>query len=530
MFSIEPIKKIKGLFSSYKNEQVVPAEEYNANIECLQQAIEHNGCLLDEHSKAFEKITTDKLPEGAVHTDLIADEAITLPKLSPDIRDQMLLTPDIVSGYFQDFITQCHKSSPDVRGVFMNGAIQTVNQTLARQTTYTKTVTHGTDGYVLIGNYDCLESDWVKIPFTNEANPATYEINTDSTGKSLKGCHFTWHTHYVLDQPYNINTATDLFTAHWDYMLEQYRADHSSGEGSCTVRFKDADGVVQAQFSNNLAKKPGAWDNTYATSRHDTRTVVGVDISQTTAQVLENICVIEIETSYTDVVKGRIYDGRPNGRLDLPKDRAPTLSVNMRFGAGTTERAQYETTLPAVNNANYAVIGAYVKGITEVDLNTYKLNLAPHCVGTCPYQPAPGFEEQIVSYIDETEDSIYSTTLTDASANRYYVKHNFQAPLIISAKIKTNKPDRLHPDFIAGEYYSWPLHFATKTYITYSTLNDTIQALKEHFADYIEDITCTEYSLGGTQLGLQFNTTLNNLTVESVSVAKYPGFAKPSLT
>lgn len=520
MFLTEPIKTIKGLFNSYKNEQVVPADEYNANITCLQQAIEHNGSVLDEHAKAIENIATGSLPEGAIQTGLIADEAVTLPKLEPNIRKNMLLTPETISNYFQDFIVQCHKSNPDIQGSFMNGAIQPVKQTLTRQTTYTKTVTHGDNEYLRVVDPDGDTSyRTITVPYANQGVAETYELAVPysySTYGVVKGFGFTWVTRYTLDQVYNINTATDELVIKWDHVSDT-KGDLSSS-GYCEVLLKDANDIT-------IATLPEKYFSSYTQSssgyRHE---IIGADIAQLSAQVFENVSVIEIKT--------KCYSSYPGfgGSYDeqLLKNLQPSLSINMRFSAGTTEYMQYETTVPSANSINYATIGAHIKTTTPVDFNTYKFYLAPYCIGVCPHQPAPGFESQIISYINETDDSVYSASLIDSSSNRYYIRHNFQAPLIISAKIKEDKPDALHPDFTVGEYYSWPLHFTENTYITYSNLNDTIQGLKDYFSDYIEDITYTEYSLGTTQLGIRLGTTVNNVTVDSVSAAKYAGFIKPA--
>lgn len=517
MFLTEPIKKIKGLFNSYKNEQVVPADEYNANITCLQQAIEHNGVVLDEHAKAIEGIIAETLPVGSIQTDFIADEAITLPKLSPDIKDQMLLSPENISNYFQDFLLQQHKSNPDIRGVFMNGAVQAINKTLTRQTSYTKTVSHGSDEYLVVPDPDRGSYYTMEIPYANQATPETYEIAVPTTHPqygAVKGFGFAWVTRYTLDQAYDINTATDELTIQWDYVYET-GSIYSQGGGSCEIYFKDANDAT-------IATLPVTTLKSYQTSQGYKRRVIGVNITQMSAEIFKNVSMIEIKTRCSD----KLYDSG----LYTPKDGIqPTLSVNMRFGAGTTEYVQHETDIPVTNNLNYVAVGAYIKAATPVDFNTYKLNLAPYCVGVCPKQPAPGFESQVIAYINETADSNYSATLINSSTNHYYIRHNFQAPLIISAKIKENKPDDLHPDFTAGEYYSWPLHFTNNTYITYSTLEDTIQALKDYFSYYIEDITYTEYNLGTSNLRLKFNTTVNNVTIESVSVAKYSGFVKPGL-
>lgn len=525
MFSIEPIKKIKGLFSSYKNEQPVPAEEYNANIRCMQAAIEHNGQLLGEHSKAFESLSAEKLPDGAVQTELIADGAVTSEKLAPEIQTQIKTSAEALSSYFQDFLLQHHKSKPDMQGTFMNGSITAINKTLTRQTTYTKTVTHLAGGYLTIKdpNSDYV-SDWIDVPYDNPATPASYKVQIPEWhpvhGTKVKGCGFSWLTRYVLDQAYDINTATDLFSAVWEYTA-QVGGEHSAitGKGTCVVRLKDAAGNTLKTLPQTNAKGTTKPNELYRYQKV-------ADITALGTVVIPGVRIIEIETSYTDYV----YSSSGTATFKMTDAMQPTLTVNMRFGTGTTESMQYETNIPTANDLNYVAIGTYVKATTVVDFDTYKLNIAPYCIGTCPYQPAPGFETQTIAYINETADSEYSAELTDADAKRYYIRHNFQAPLIISARIKDNKPDDIQPDFIAGEYYSWPLHFADNSFIAYTNLKSTVEALKEQFSDYLEDITHTEYSLGSSQLGLQFNTLTNNLTVESVSVAKYAGLQKPDLT
>lgn len=523
MFLTKPIKKIKGLFDYYRNGQVVPAEEYNANTTAFREAIEHNGKVLEEHEAAFKDLTVAGLPKGGLQTEFIADEAVTVDKLASDIQNQMLLTPETVGAYFRDFLVQHHKSKPDMQGVFMNGAVTGVNQTLTRQSTYIKTVEHTAEGYLVIVNPDGEYSDdWIHVPYTNPAQPETYlvEIPERYLSKRVKGCGFGWKTRYVLDQAYDIDTTTDLFVVMWDtvYQTEMNSTSYRTGRSSCVIRFKDANGAL-------IASLPIMSLKTYHTPQTACRSVEGTDISEIPAQVFKNVQIIEIDTTWSDYT----YSSKSTARYHMRADTQPSLTVNMRFGTGTSEHLSYVTTLPVTNMLNYVAIGAYVKATTAVDFDTYKLNLAPYCVGTCPYQPAPGFEKQVLAYISDTADSKYESTLTNDSTHQYYIRHDFQAPLIISARISTNKPADLHPEFVAGEYYSWPLNFTDNTYIAYANVSDVISALKTYFEDHIEDITYTEYTLGTAQLGLQFDTTTNNITIESVSVAKYPGFAKPNI-
>jgi hypothetical protein len=521
MFSIRPIKQIKGLFSSYKNEQPVPADEYNANIRCMQQAIEHNGQLLEEHSEAFESLSKEKLPNNAVQTDLIADGAVTADKLSPDVQQQLKMSADSISSYFQDFLLQHHKSKPDMQGVFMNGSIIPINVTLSRQTTYTKTVTQ-LKSLVSVENPADEDGPLIQVPYQNSYAPATYKVGVSqyyTDGRGIKGVDFSWLTRYVLDQAYDVNTATDTLSVAWNYQYQEGTGSscYNTGRGTCIIRLKDIN-------DNVIATLPETELNSYQTSDYNWRRTIGANLSSLGSRVLSKVQIIEIETSYTDYA---VSSYRYN--FIMSSDQHPTLSVNMRFGTGTSERMLHEALIPVSNNHNYVAIGAYVKATTTVDFNTYKFNMAPYCVGECPYQPAPGFESTVLAYVDETADSEYSAVLTDSTAKRYYIRHNFQAPLVISARIKSDKPADLHPDFIAGEYYSWPLHFIDNSYIAYANLNEVIQDLKEYFSDYLEDITYTEYSLGNAQLGVQFNTTTNNITVESVSAAKYAGLTKPNL-
>lgn len=523
MFSIRPIKQIKGLFSSYKNEQPVPADEYNANIRCMQQAIEHNGQLLEEHSEAFESLAKEKLPNNSVQTDLIADGAVTADKLSPDIRQYCLLSSDAISGYFKDFLLQHHKSKPDMQGVFMNGAITNVGQTLTRQTTYTKNVEYfGTQRLTVRDPDGRYEYSEYTIPYTSTAAPEKYRIEVPNyypdTYHNVKETTQGWKTIIVLDQAYDINTETDSFNAHFNFFEGGYPREEYVGTSTATVSFKDISGNTVATINAVADADYYTTQNNYNRRGHNAK------LSSLSAQVLQSVKSIEIVMSCS-VRRRSNYD--PLVMVDDMQPHAP--SINLRFGTGTSEQMVHEISVPSVNSINSVAIGAYVKATTTVDFDTYKLNMAPYCTGECPYQPAPGFEAVVLAYVNETADSEYSAVLTDANAKRYYIRHDFQAPLIVSARIKEDKPADLHPDFIAGEYYSWPLHFIDNSYIAYTNLNEVVQDLKEYFSDYLEDITYTEYSLGNTQLGLQFNTTTNNITIESVSVAKYLGLTKPNL-
>ena len=506
---LKPVTKIEGLFNSYEDEQVVPAKEYNANITALKAAIEHNGSVMKEQQQTMDALVVDKLPVGGVTDEYLADGAVTLDKLDPQTKAQMLLSPENISAFFGDFLIQHHKSKPDMQGSFMNGTIRSVNTLLSKQMTYTRTVTHGAGGA-----YD-YDSDDNQIPINapNLAAPETYTIKTDCG--AVWGFHYSWQTRYVLDEAYDINPTTDTFVLNWTFVYQEY-SNPNSGSGQVTVYFKNAAGetVFQTQHTNSDTSRNNNnshWYRTYT-----------VNLKDATTSILHGIKEVVIDT-------GMHFAGASKKRNPNNDPYTPTFEINFSFSNGTSETCLHNITVPSAGSVNYAVLAAYVKPAVTTDFDAYPLNIAPYCIGQCPYQPAPGLPESVFNYINRTEDSKYSVELTNSSTKQYFIRHEFQTPVIVSACISADKPANVHPEFIAGEYYSWPLSPVDNSYISYAKVNDVISAISDLLEGHIEDVSVTEYVFGDNQIAIQFNTTVNNVTVESMSIAQYPGFSKPTI-
>jgi hypothetical protein len=222
MAEMNPVTKIEGLFTGYKDEEVVDAKEYNGNTLALKGAIEHNGKVTEAHAEAIKTLSTGNIPANGVTSEQIADAAVTEEKLSPSIRNTMLLSAETMSAYFKDYLIQVHKHTPDIKGTFLNGSILDVNATFKTDLNYSKKVTLAITA-VQDNENGAYGDEPVVTVKDNYFAPETYRLCPN-----LKGlgpiCSYTgvWTTEYVFNEPITV-TASDNYvfkqTAHTDAWL-----------------------------------------------------------------------------------------------------------------------------------------------------------------------------------------------------------------------------------------------------------------------------------------------------------------------
>lgn len=219
MAEINPVTKIEGLFTGYKDEEVVDAKEYNGNTIALKEAIEHNGKITEAHAEAIKTLSTGNIPANGVTSEQIADAAVTEEKLSPSIRNTMLLSAETISAYFKDYLIQVHKHTPDIKGTFLNGSILDVNATFKTDLNYSKKVTLA----ITATQYDedGIAGGPVVTVKDNYFAPETYRLCPNLAGLGRLYCYTgVWTTEYVFNEPITI-TASDSYAfgqeVHTDY-------------------------------------------------------------------------------------------------------------------------------------------------------------------------------------------------------------------------------------------------------------------------------------------------------------------------
>ena len=504
MSNLNPVTKLEGLFNTYEDEQVVPAKEYNANITALKKAIEHNGSVSKNQQNAIDALVVNKLPAGGVTNEYVADDTLTLDKLAPDVREQLVYTTDNYGVIFKDFINQMHRSLPTLRGSFLNGAVQSINKTLTKQLEYTKTVEQT--------RFQVGKKDEGYITHDNAAAPETYKIDDNY---STFGVRATWQTTCNLNGTYTINPKTDTFKFTWQVVSQIDGTGYSGSDGSATVYFKNAKG------ESLLELKAEYKDSCYSSVTRNFYYKYVVDLTEQASAVINGVTHIVIKTTVELSANGKYFNTHK-------KDCSPSFVLDMSFSTETTTVCRKDCSVPISNMLPFVALTAHVKSTAGAELDKDSLHMAPYCIGQCPHDPAPNFNKTVLGYVDETNDSKYSAECVDSTNHCYFIRHEFQAPVIISAKVSEDKPNGVQPDFAAGAYYSWPLNPTDrKSYIAYTDVASVIEALTKSFNGHLEDFTCTDYSLGSVNMALQLSTKLSNILVESIGVSQYTKFQNP---
>ena len=206
-----PVTQIQNLFNDYKDDETVLAKEYNGNISALKEAIEYNGKLLKEEQTKVATLSTGNIPAEGVSTNQIATDAVTEDKLSPDIKYGLLFKETNVAAYFKDFLVQLYKTTPGIRGAFMNGSITDVGHTFRVPTSFESVdVTQTVTASARLANV--TNAPWETLTLQNKYAPGEYTLGAYGPGTTYAVRKVTskWKTNYVLEQPMQLDDGSTL--------------------------------------------------------------------------------------------------------------------------------------------------------------------------------------------------------------------------------------------------------------------------------------------------------------------------------
>lgn len=505
----KPIQNISGLFVNYKDDEVVNAKEYNANITALKDAVEYNGNILTKHQDAIANLTVGMLPDGGVTTDSIADNAITKNKLSEDVQQHSLLSPDTISDYFRDLLPSfIHKHDADYTGVLLNGCIEKINARLTHKTKNTVTVKHDrTNCYVYVAKPDSAHGLITK-PAQNEAPAETYSLFVNYDEPTWGG-HCGWISTIKLDVPYKLGKSnSDTFTFSWTCLEGQHSDAPDVYSDLTQIVLKDpTEKEIATLFSfgsDNLFK--------HTTKRETDRATGGIRVTHTCTlnpnEILfyENVQYIEIYQTMTYRFYGRGYNTIEAGITVPSFYPEANISLNSLQDAiapqdFTVDGTEYSNVLWVPGSAPALTITAWLETQEEVDLNN---------TGTVMQIV---YTTQVPDNLHESQEAlepgaIYSAYIPtkgnlkviSSDKKHHFVEWVAQPPVVVSGTVD-------------GQTYSW---LQDETNYLYA---DALGKLKDTYE--IEDIALTPFKAGSDYVNLKLSTTLTDMTINSISVARY---------
>ena len=555
MLNLNPIKIIKGLFNHYRDNEVVPASEYNANITLLKQAIEHNGEILNEHQQQINSFLNQTIPVDSITTEKIQDDAITPEKLSEEVLTSTLLTSENVNALYGDLIPQLHKQDLGIYGAFMNGSITEVNKTLKNLISYTRSTEHGACTARVYLTDDKVYGDTQVTNHTASFDYKTDIYLTDSSNNKITMYDFnaTWKTTYDLDKEYNLKVDPNTF----EFIWYAYRGVNLL-TGSATidsVEFLDKNRAVIAVQKEYLVQ------NTVSKSIGN-KEYCGIQLkfsdkapADTTVDGVRHIVITHTAQYEHTSSRGITRFG------DSYSPLAPVFSISATESTGA--EAIYQSVYDAIGSQNRIKIGVRVSVPTDTTVNfeeSNKLQFSVLCtgdyslpqIGSTWVNAAYGTSLPVQDYISPSADMEYTVTKEDDTT--YYITQEFQAPVILSALVECSagaieemSEKHMFEDLIYNTYDSFikSLTSDKPNYIVWchKPQSGPVEYLSAKDALELYEDFCTEatgfndqvpfypisvlgmcvqsFNIGTNVVDIKIASNLTNITIESVSVARY---------
>ena len=553
MLNLNPIKIIKGLFNHYRDNEVVPASEYNANVTLLKQAIEHNGEILNEHQQQINAFLKQTIPVDSVTAEQIQDNAITPEKLSEEVLTSTLLTSENVNALYGDLIPQLHKQDLGIYGAFMNGSITKVEKTLENLIAYTRVTDHG----------DCTARVWLTDDkvygdaiITNHASPSDYKTDiyfTDGDKNAevtMYSFDAAWETTYNLGGAYNLPIKSDTFEFTW-YAYSGVNLL----TGSATVdniKFFNASGA-EIEVDDKYLVQEGV------SKFIGNKVYRGVRLKFSDADTTINgVCRITI----THAAQYEHTSSRGITRFgDSYSPLAPVFSISATESTGA--EAIYQSVYDAIGSQNRIKIGVRVSVPTDTTVNfeeSNKLQFSVLCtgdyslpqIGSTWVNAAYGTSLPVQDYISPSADMEYTVTKEDDTT--YYITQEFQAPVLLSALVECsagaieemsekhmfeNLIYNTYDSFIKSltsdkpNYIVW-CHKPQSGPVEYLSAKDALELYEDFcteatgFNDQVPfypisvlGMCVQSFNIGTDVVDIKIASNLTNITIESVSVARY---------
>lgn len=256
------IRKIVGLFSKYNAKEVVTNEEYNANIRTLQEAIETNAEALAEQQEYSKALVNAAIPAGGITTEHIAPYAITTDKLTPALQEHTHVE-SMLSDFCKDYVpSYLYKTMPATfTGPLFNSHISALNKKLTYKPNCTVSVSHdNAAGWFVKYDDEGNGMQWCTTALNNTASPKTFDINFTTGDRAFR--HYTggWVVTYDLGAPWDIGELTDFISINWKYISvfgtykNSYVDRATSDVSAILIRDKDGANILKDEELYDISK------------------------------------------------------------------------------------------------------------------------------------------------------------------------------------------------------------------------------------------------------------------------------------
>lgn len=519
-----PITKIEGLFADYGDEEVVQAKEYNGNVKALKNAVEHNGGILSTHAKKIESLSAGNIPAGGVSTDLIADAAVTEEKLSPEVRNTMLLTTETIAAYFKDYLIQVHKYTPDIKGTFLNGSILDVNASFKTDLNYSKKVTLAITAKQY--NDDSFADGTVVTVKNNYFAPETYRLcpNLKGLGRLY---YYTgvWTTEYVFNEPITI-TASDSYAfgqkVHTDRWYCGCDIDFISISAISTngaeVDFLEQFECLKTDGHSSI----NDWDWDYK------QCVFKPNSDFTPLTNVKKIKVVhKVRVSAAGVNGGYAsFDGYANHRYAKNDAYTEVLQTTQTSAKVTYQGASDSS--GKLTNAHFSFRIIDEKGATRnINFSDTPLEVGVHCTASfVEGSELHAFDKYYPQedYINCTlaENSIYKAT--KVSNTEHFVEQTFSAPLCIVFDITDTVRFTKFGTLYAGTYkLCYDAYDADKAYIYRDNYSACLESLYADCSDAskITNVRSAFFEIGNSIVKYKASTPIMDVILKDVCAVRY---------
>ena len=515
-----PITKIEGLFADYGDEEVVLAKEYNGNVKALKGAIEHNGDILKTHAEKMKSLSAGNIPEGGVSTDLIADSAVTEEKLSPEVRNTMLLTTETIASYFKDYLIQVHKHTPDIKGTFLNGSILDVNESFKTDLAYTRTVTLAINA--VIWNYDIKKYE-TRVITRNKYAPDSYCLCPYITGDcgSFTG---VWTTLYTFNTPISINRS-DRYSFKHKLVYDNYDKGDVSFRSVKALK-TDGTEIDLSEYFERTIEETGDVTTDFRT------TLQTYSFSPSAAFVtltdIKSIRVVHrAEVRPVGVNDGyRYYNGYAEESYAKRAVYSEVLQTTQVSSKMTYQG--FSDSLGDLTHAHFSFRIIDEEGASRAtDFSDTPLEIGVYCTAALvegtelrafdKYYPQEGFIDCTLS-----EGAVYKAT--KVSNTEHFVEQTFYAPhciiFDISDTVQFTKFGTKH----AGTYkLCYDAYSADKAYIYDQNYSTCLESLYADCSDAskITNVRSAPFSIGSTSIKYKVSTNIMDIMLKDVCAVRY---------
>lgn len=530
------IKKIRGLFTNYKDNSVVPASEYNANIKALQNAIEINAEALEEQEQYTIALVEAAIPNGGLKTQHISDYAITRNKLTPALQEQTDVEA-VLSDFCKDYVpSYLYKGiASNFTGPLFNSYIKALNRKLGYKPACSVSVADDNDAGWFV-KYEDEElgggKDWCNTNIENTSEAHTFDIQF---GDSETGEHFFdytggWIVTYDLGASWTLGNLTDFININWKYtsVFGTYSNSYiDKAKSSLTkVLLKDSSNAFILNGTEPLDIREHFTINS-TVKKYDDKHVTSINCTFNPKEnaKFENVRYISFYINYTYLQGAGVHPIRHVDEkavlqmpLDTLKDTIQLTQLTAEDAVPNADTLTATIQVPCKGSLEHLSIAAKInapgvnKALTETDLQ-----LQIPCVGVAP---APLLSAQDD---EKSPTAANSNELVKSTTHSMFIAATLIEDTILEDNTHFIKW-KLTPYYIvSGIPYREGAVKEMRSIFDFNGVFQQKQAIGIMGALVFDTDTqvLTPFTPGIDNVQLLFRSTITNLTINSVCVARH---------